>query len=145
MCAVVFKSGAINFGRKQMKIKKNYYEPEMGQAIFGNPMGFYECPEFVGALLKYLLEEIERVYWNVNQKEWDKNEDPKIKGIEFNSYYWGDNEEEGEKPNFKFKSVEIRWYKYVGRGMSLNKEMSEKQWRQWFDKCLKVIRKADKK
>ena len=48
-----------------------------------------------------------------------------------------------EKPNFKFDGVELRWYKYVGRGMSCNRDWNEKQWRNWFDKCLKTIRKYD--
>jgi hypothetical protein len=48
-----------------------YYEPELGQAVFGNPTGIYELPEFAEALLKYLLDEIERIYWNVNQKKWE--------------------------------------------------------------------------
>ncbi|GAH04658.1 unnamed protein product, partial [marine sediment metagenome] len=39
------------------------YEPELGQAFFGNPMGQYECPEFVEALIGFILDEMERIYW----------------------------------------------------------------------------------
>jgi len=66
------------------------YEPELGQAVFGNPSGEYKCPEFVDALLNYLCQEISRVYWNVNQKEWDEYENPRIPNIEYRPYYWGD-------------------------------------------------------
>ena len=214
----------------------SYYEPTIAQACFGSAWGDYEMPEYVDALFRRILDEIKRVYWNVNQESWDSchcTENPKIEGIEIRPYYWGDcdcgfeeederwsNEHEhktgcfhlryrqeesvccppfgfnGDKfmwkhehmtewarangyqraplgmavycdcghdqeyhewrrghdhkpdcpivlPNFKFEDVEIRWYKYTGRGMSTNKVMTEKEWREWFDMCLDVIKKAD--
>jgi hypothetical protein len=71
-------------------------------------------------------------------------QDPKIPGIEVRPYYWGEDEKEAEKPNFKFKDVEIRWYKYPGRGMSCNVDWSEKEWRKWFEECLSHLRKFEK-
>lgn len=62
---------------------------ELGQMVFGNPWGEYECPHWVDALVRELLREIERVFWNKNQREWDRCEDPKIPGVEFRPYYWG--------------------------------------------------------
>jgi hypothetical protein len=66
------------------------YEPEIGQAVFGNPTGAYDCPEFVDAFLSHILSEIARVFWNKNQRKWDSYEDPQIAGVEFRPYYWGD-------------------------------------------------------
>jgi len=123
-------------------MKKNY-EPEMGQMGFGNPWGRYECADFVWALLSELLAVIGRVYWNRNQKEWRYIDDPEIPGIEVRAYYWGEDEKEAKKPNFKFEDIEIRWYKHPGRGMSLNRTLSEKEWRKWFDRCLKAIRDSE--
>ena len=65
------------------------YSPEMGQAVFGNSWCEYRTPMFVDALLDYILKDIERVFWNINQREWDRYEDPRIPGIVFNPYYWG--------------------------------------------------------
>lgn len=123
--------------------KKKYYEPELGQISFGNPWAKYDCPEFVEALLAHLLNEISRVFWNRYQKEWNERDNPCIEGIEFRSYYWGGDKKEAKKPNFKFKNIKIFWYKYPHRGISINKEMSEKKWREWFDNCMKAIRRAD--
>lgn len=42
------------------------------------------------------------------------------------------------RPNFKhFKSgIEIRWYKYIGRGMSINKsDITRNDWRKIFHEC----------
>jgi len=217
--------------------------PTIPQALFGNPTGTYDCPDFVEALIASLFDEIERVYWNKNQKEWDKETDPKFSGLTVRPYSWGEcdcewdnflfdephtptcyqtlvddelvkahkfkRDKEGivgsskkyaieikdgvrrkyckqlgltypegcavhctcdwekrydkwflknrkgknghadnceiEIPNFTFDGVELRWYKYFGRGMSLNCHKTEKQWREWYDKCLKQIRKEDVK
>jgi len=215
--------------------------PTIPQALFGNPTGTYDCPDFVEALIASLFDEIERVYWNKNQKEWNKETDPKFSGLTVRPYSWGEcdcgwgemefsedhqptcyqslvdeelikkhkfkkdkdgfvNNPKGvsysikdnvqkkycrklglsypagaaihctcshtkhfeewflknkkginghaidceiEIPNFTFDGVELRWYKYFGRGMSLNCHKTEKQWREWYDKCLKQIRKED--
>ena len=119
------------------------YMPELGQAVFGCPFGGWECPDYVEALLDSLLKEIERVYWNINQKKWDLYEDPKLKDIEYRPYYWGEDEKEAIKPNFKYGKIEIRWYKHVGRGMTINKNMTRYKWVEWFNECLKVIRDQD--
>lgn len=121
-------------------------EIEIGQAVFGNPTGDFGTPEYVDALVSALLEEIGRVYWNENQEEWTGYQDPKMKGVEARSYYWGDDEKEAALPNLKFdfSEQEIRWYKHPGRGQSSSLEWDEKQWREWFDEALKVIRSNEK-
>lgn len=138
-----------------MDIKGDRYMPELGQMAFGNPWGEFECPRFACALLDYLLVEIERVFWNQNQREWDRREDPQIFGIEFLPYYWwpgvyGECPDELEerlalRPNFKLSGddLAIRWYKSAGRGQTVNKQMTEQDWRIWFDKALALIDKAD--
>jgi len=123
--------------------KLTFDDIELGQMAFGNSVGEYSCPEFVTALLTHLLNEIGMAFWNKNQEEWDTNDDPEIPGIVFNPYYWGDDPQEAGKPNFKFEDVEIRWYKHPGRSMTVNKSLTEKQWRVWFDKCLKRIQSYD--
>jgi len=127
-----------------MKNKKiTYQDIELGQMAFGNPVGQFKCPEYVEAMVAYILNEIERIYWNKNQKEWDRNEDPKIKGIEYCPYYWGENKKEASELNFSFGEVGLRWYKYFGRSMTLNVSKNEKEWRVWFDACLDHIRKQE--
>src|SRR3990167_2372596 len=109
---------------------------EMGQMVFGNPVGEFTCPEYIEALIAYIFEEIDRVYWNKNQKKWNKDENPKVKGIEFRPYYWGERNKEAIKPNFKYKEVEVRWYKHFGRSVTLNVSKTEKEWIKWFEDCL---------
>lgn len=109
------------------------YQPELGQAIFGAPTGEFESPEFVEAFVDYILWRIDLVFWNREQRQWDKFEDPKIPGLEYRSYYWGDDESEMEKANMKWREVELRWYKYPGRGQTVNVDWTPNQWVEWFD------------
>jgi len=49
----------------------------------------------------------------------------------------------GQRPNFQHEDVEIRWYKWPGRGMSTNKDWTPTEWRDWFNRCLKMVRAFD--
>lgn len=118
----------------------------------------YACDPFVDALIDALLDEIQRVHWNIYQHQWgpswhaDEIEDPEIPGIVFTRYYDGcPCEDEAEhrpecrhaRPNFQFEDVQVRWYKYPGRGMSTNKDWSAEEWRAWFMRCRDKIHEFD--
>lgn len=123
-------------------------EPELGQLCFGNPTGEYGTEEWHDALVDYLLEEITRVYWNINQKEWEMDFDPELEGVKFRHYWWGDEDDlKASLPNLKFKGMKqaIYWYKYPGRGQSCRVQYTPEEWIEWFNKSLKIIRKNDKK
>lgn len=124
------------------------FEPSLGQMAFGNAWSEFEMPRFARALFDGIIEEIRRVYWNREQREWEVHDDPKIDGVTYRPYWWGDeNAPEVEMPNFVFDArpdVEIRWYKWPGRGMNCNVTMTADEWVAWFDACFAAIRAADK-
>lgn len=67
------------------------YEPEVGQMLFGNPTSEYEVSDFVEALIAYIFGEVERVYWNTQQKQWDRGEELTLwPFLEYRPYYWGE-------------------------------------------------------
>jgi hypothetical protein len=119
----------------------------MSQIAFGNKVGDWETEEWVDALIDYIVEEIDRVYWNLNQEEWNRQDDPKLKGLKYNPYYWGEDRRAKEKSNLKFKHSpqEIRWYKHIGVGQTSSIKMSNEEWIDWFNGALKIIRDNDKK
>lgn len=121
------------------------YMPELGQAMHGNPTGWFDIPPFAEALIISILDEIDRVFWNVNQKEWDRHEDPRIEGVEVNPYYWGEDEELMVHPNLKlwFSEQEIRWYKHPGRGMSCTQPFSNQEWINWYNRAISTVQKGD--
>lgn len=123
------------------------YEPDLGQAFGGNPWEKHVMPEYAEALFEAIWKEIARVFWNMNQREFDPygTDDPKIPGFEVRSYWWGDeNASEADLPNFVFGDVRIRWYKYPGRGMSANVSWDPVRWVEWFDSALAAIRAHEK-
>lgn len=113
--------------------------PEIGQLLTGNPWGEFDCPHWCTALVHEIVREIERVFWNKNQRKWDHREDPRIPGIEFRPYYWGDDETEAYKSNLAHGNIEVRWYKHPGRGMSLNVDATTEQIISWFDAVIRAI------
>ena len=58
--------------------------------------------------------------------------------FEVNAYYWGDDKKEMEKPNFKYKNIEISWYKYLGRGMDIP-ELTYEELDDMLNECLKSL------
>lgn len=120
---------------------------ELGQLIYGNPTGDYGTRNYQDALVLSLLDEIERVYWNKYQAEWNRHDDPKLVGVEFRPYYWGDTEEEAIKPNLKFifSEQEIRWYKHPGRSMSVTIDWTPDEWVQWYENAYQLINANDER
>lgn len=107
--------------------------PELGQIAFhAGTIGTHPCPDWVDALVRDLLDEIDRVFWNQHQREWDRHEDPKIPGVEFRPYYWGDDEVEAARPNLAHAGIEVRWYKHPMRGSSLNVDAEPAAMLAWF-------------
>ena len=120
------------------------YSPELGQALFGNPTSEYECPDFIEAGLRYLDYNIEIYCTNLEQVYISpfENRGANINMcdvFEVNSYYWGDDEELKNRPNFKCGDFEVRWYKYLGRGMSMNQEIDANRFFEIIDKCLDAL------
>ena len=125
------------------------YEPELGQAIFGQPWKSVECPEYMVALLEGIRIRIGLAGGNEYQGEFDPfddwddaeifNRDHKDMGFEVWPYSWNDDIE--QKYNFKFKNIEISWYKHLGRGMSMNREITKEEAIDLFDGCAKNLSK----
>lgn len=129
---------------------EEYYEPESGQAIFGAPTGHYDCTDYIEAIFSHLLAEVDRVYWNVYQREFDsysQDEEDFVKlfaPLSYRSYWWGDEESpEAKLPNLSYDGVELRWYKHFGRGMSLNVQKEPAEWRDWLNTSLAFVRSKD--
>ena len=108
----------------------------------------YECPEFIEAGLTYLAREIERVEWNITQK---KYEAPvannggfyKTEVFTIRAYNWKENPD--RLPNFRCGSFCVYWYKYLGRGMSMNKAIDANEFFQLIDKCFESVRKKERR
>lgn len=68
----------------------------------------------------YIRKELDRYYWNKNQKEMDSpfdNSGTKYSNdyLTIRAYYWGDEEDQVALPNFEAEHIQFRWYKHSNR------------------------------
>jgi hypothetical protein len=123
------------------------YEPELGQMCFGQPWKEYEVSEILIAALRAIEYKLDIVMWNINQEEYNSpfgntGNRFKCKVFEVQSYNWNDDEIQGY--NFKYKDIEISWYKYLGRGTTVNKAITNDEISKMLDDCLSAVKKYEK-
>lgn len=120
----------------------DYFEPELGQAIFGQPHQVLECPEYVVALLQYLEYEMElyECFDDGNSPFRNTGNSYANDVFQVESYSW--NEDVEQIWNFKYQDIEISWYKWLGRGTSINREITPEDAIKMFEECLKSVRKG---
>lgn len=121
------------------------YQPELGQAIFGQPPQSYQASEMLDAALRYLQHELERVLHNRLQENVDcpfSNTGATFdtEGLSIHAYSWGDDDQPW---NLKCGDIEISWYKHSWRGLSVNKSLTNDQVAQFLDRVLSIIRACD--
>lgn len=121
------------------------YTPELGQMLFGQPHKQYQVSDLVEAVLTLLRYRLETARWNVDQKEppdpfGNSGEDFKTDVFHVQAYSWGDDE---QPYNFKWRNIEISWYKYMGRGMSANMEITSYMADEMLKDCLASIGKYE--
>lgn len=109
--------------------------------IFGQPHKEHATSNLVEAALQRISYELDRVMWNVNQEQYSSpfsntGNSFKCETFEVEAYSWND---EVEQPyNFKWRGVEISWYKYLGRGMSANMDIPPALVSEMLDACIKA-------
>ena len=116
----------------------DYYEPELGQAVFGQPYKEYgvsqKLRDALSSIDKHLCLKMERLDKNFESPFANSGNKFYCDTFEVESYSWDD---EVDQPwNFKWRDIEVSWYKYFGRGMSVNKNVSDKEIEEMLDECL---------
>jgi hypothetical protein len=124
------------------------YEPEVGQGVFGQPSQEFAVPMYIESHLNFIREELDRVMWNINQETYDSpfgNSGNSFDCEVFNvaAYDW--NDDVIQEFNFKWRNLKISWYKYLGRGMSMNRECSPEEAALMLNECITFIQKMDAK
>ena len=118
---------------------------ELGNLFFNtNNRQSYECPAYIIALLEGIESKLTLEYWNEKQERMDSpfgNTGASFKNdvFEVEAYNWDD--DICQPYNFKWKDVEISWYKYLGRGTTINKKITPEEAKKMFDECIKSLDK----
>jgi len=113
------------------------YEPEIGQALFGQPFEEYAIQPDVESVLN-ALREIFNVFKGVNNNPFgNTGASWKNNVFEVKAYSWSD--EADQEYNFKWKDFTVSWYKYLGRGGSQNKILTTDEIEQMAKECLSSL------
>lgn len=120
---------------------------ELGNLMFNqNKNQAYACPEYVVDLLRGIERKLEIKYWNQFQEELESpfnNTGNKIKlsNLSIQAYNW--NEDKSTTYNFKYKDLEISWYKYLGRDTTINIDPNSEGFNdkviEYYNECLELI------
>lgn len=118
---------------------------ELGNLMFGNSRGNYEFPdrdivnstewetlcEKAQVNISYGTPEVEREFYGFENEVFT-----------IRPYYWGDNEETSELPNFVYKPTgfKIEWYKYAFRDSYMNFALSIEDILEIFKNCADSIK-----
>ena len=118
---------------------------ELGLICFhANKIKIYDCPDcltpILGDIEQIMIDEkiIREDGWNDNPFRNTGNiEGFKNDIFEVHAFDWGD------KPrfnfNFKYKDFEVSWYKYLGRGMTMNKKIDLDFIEQMYQDCVRSL------
>lgn len=124
------------------------YEPEIGQMLFGQPHQRFEVPLYVEAALRAISAELDRVMWNLHGEEYEYESPFANTGNRFecdtfkvHAYDW--NEDHHQAWNFKWKDIEISWYKHYRRGASINREIGPAECAVMLFECHEAVTRLD--
>jgi len=102
------------------------YQPELGQFLNGQPWQHLDCPDYLDRAIRVMAD-----LWDAYRDDPNpfSNTGAHVKNNIFtiHAYDWSDmdeNPENFQKFNLAWSDVRISWYKYAGRGMSVNQPMS---------------------
>lgn len=117
--------------------------PELGQMAFGQPCQYYGCSNLMEAALVSISGELERIRCNIHQKVMpnpfgNSGETWECDEFKVEAYSW--NDEYNQPYNFKWKDIEVSWYKYIGRGMSQNRQISAEEIGTMLNACLGALK-----
>lgn len=109
---------------------------ELGNIMFNtNTIQQYNCPNYIVALLREIDRQLNRIMWNIYQKEYNSpfnntGNSFELGNFKVMAYNW--NEEVEQDYNFIYKvdktksnldDIKISWYKYLGRDTTINQEI----------------------
>ena len=119
------------------------YQPEFGQMTFGQPWQPHAASELLEAALRSIDHELCRVMGNRLQKEYDSpfgntGNRYECETFKAHAYSWAD--DVTQEFNFAWRDLRVSWYKYLGRGMSVNRAVTPDEIDTLLNDCLAAVR-----
>jgi len=122
------------------------YKPELGQIVYGQPWRQHECPDHVISALDAINNYMS--VFKICDDSGFRDTPFSNSGLRFkndvfeaNAYSW--NDEEKQLYNFKYKDIEVSWYKHLHRGTTINRDVSHEEAQKMLITCLKSLIKKE--
>jgi len=115
------------------------YLPEIGQLCWGQPWQEHIASPLLIAALRGIQSELDRVMWNRNQEEYESpfaNTGNRFECEVFKAHAYSWDETVEQEFNFSWRDFRVSWYKYLGRGTSTNRPISNDEIEQMLEECL---------
>ena len=117
--------------------KASIEDMELGNILFGNSRGEYAVEprgDYQEAFCDFLFRNGFDGYGHV---EWSKESDFENDTFIIRPYYWGEDEEIAQLPNFVYKptGLEIKWYKYPMRDAYSNQDIDIESFKAVLRRC----------
>ena len=122
-------------------------EIELGQALFSNS-SFHEhdVPDYIDEGLALIARAVKEKRNDSGLLISNDGEEKFVNDIfALRSFCWCDGDRKGHEeecpPNFSdfISGLNITWYKYLGRGESMNKEVTLREWTEILSRCLRSL------
>lgn len=113
----------------------NDFNPELGQALFGQPTQSLECP----ADLEEVIQSIGIMLDVVADLRPCSNNGDRYDGTTFSMHAYSWDDEEEQEFNFKWRDFKASWYKYIGRSMTVNRLLKREEVVEMLKECTAEI------
>ena len=117
-------------------------------------LGYYPASNLLSAALSKIDDLLRTVMWNIHQEEYsspfsNSGNTFKCDTYEVRAYdwSWGFDLDENSPPqpyNFKWRDLEVTWYKYMGRSVETNRPISNDEVAEMLDECIEATRALDR-
>lgn len=127
--------------KEEEEVKDKKYEPELGQLCSRRPWRKYAASD----LLQTALECLSMTYGVLfpDRPNPFQNTGAVLhisSRFSVQAYVWDEDEEESESPpNFCWRDLEISWYKWCGRGVSVNRSVSDEEVQVMLRDCMESL------
>lgn len=109
------------------------YQPELGQMCSGQQWQQHECPEKVQSV----LDSLQSAWYSVRGDENPfSNTGARFDGVKFKAHAYSWNDDEEQEFNFAWRDVRVSWYKYLGRGTTINRDMTDDEVIEMLRECM---------
>lgn len=123
------------------------FVPELGHAAFGQPCKSYEASALLLAALTYIQHRLDALY--ADDPEWESPFGNNgcvpydFGAFQVEGYDW--NEDRVQPWNFKCGPVEVSWYKWFARDVSVNFDLTADQTEGMLVRCMEAIAEFERK